>query len=140
MLQAMDEDALPPIPYRRAWMAAAAAFLVHNVEEVVLDLPVWSAAHPILPWLNWMEQPGAFPLAVGVLSLAVGSGAIYAIATGPSWSGWALACFAIVILINAASHVALSVMTSSLMPGVFTAGLVITPVMLGVLWAMKRRA
>lgn len=136
----MNEDAPSPIPYRRAWMAAVSAFLVHNIEEIVLDLPRWSAAHPALPWLAWMEQPGAFTLAVGVLSLAVGLCAIYAIATGPSWSGRALAIFSSIMLLNAASHVALSVMTSSPMPGVVTALLVITPVMLGVLWAIRRRA
>lgn len=121
-------------------MAAAAAFLVHNVEEVTLDLPTWSAIHPILPWLSWMEQPGAFAIAVGLLSLAIGATAIYAIATGPSWSGWALAALAVVMLANAASHIVISLYTSSFMPGVFTALLVITPIMLGVLLAMRRRA
>src|SRR5690349_16630053 len=48
----MSEDAPFPIPYRRAWMAAAAAFLVHNVEETALDLPGWSLAHPVLPWFG----------------------------------------------------------------------------------------
>lgn len=135
----MIDDAPPPIAHRRAWMAAAAAFLVHNIEETVLDLPGWSAAHQAAPWLAWMEQPGAFTIAVGVLSLTVGLCAIYAIATGPSWSGWALAILAIIMLLNVASHIALSIMTSSLMPGVFTAVLVITPVMFGLLWAMRRR-
>lgn len=140
MLLSMDEDALPPIPYRRAWMAAAAAFLIHNVEETTLDLPGWSVAHPVLTWFGWMEQPGLFSIAVGIMSLAVGCGAIYAIATGPSWSGWVLHLFAFVMLLNALGHISISLMTSSLMPGVITAVLVILPVMAGVFWVTRDRA
>jgi hypothetical protein len=126
--------------HRRAWAAGIAAFLVHNVEEVASDLPAWAVAHPVLLWLGWMAPAGWFAIAVGVLTLGVGGLALYAMSTAPRWSGWALVAFAVVMLANAASHIVLSVMTSSVMPGVVTAGLVIAPVFAGVLWAVLRRA
>ena len=126
------------IPHRRAWVAATAAFLIHSIEEKALDLPAWTTAHPTFPWLNWMAPKGVFSIATGVLSLVVGAVAVYAIATGPGWSRRALQVLAIVMLANAASHIALSLATDSAMPGVATAALVIFPVMLGVLWAIRR--
>ncbi len=134
----MTEPAAFAIPYRRAWAAATAAFLVHNVEEVARDLPDWVKSFPLASWLNWMSD-GRFAIAVAVLTVAVGALALFCIATGPRWSRLALSIFAIVMLLNAASHVALSLWTSSLMPGVVTAALVITPVMIGVLWAILRK-
>ena len=122
----------------RAWAAAMAAFLLHNVEEVASDLPAWVAAHAILPWLGWMAPAGWFTTAVGVLTLAMGGLALYAMSTAPRWSGWALIVFAVLMLMNAASHVALSVMTSSAMPGVVTAAAVNVPVFSAVLWATLR--
>lgn len=136
----MESEGSETIPFRRAWTATATAFLLHNVEEVVLNLPDWSASHPAPPWFSWMQQPGVFAIAVGALSLAVGCCAIYAIATGPSWSRWGLTLLATVMLLNAASHVGLSIMTSTLMPGVITATLVVAPAMLGAIWAAWRRA
>lgn len=132
------DDEFPPIQHRRAWAAAMVAFLAHNAEEVALDLPAWSESHTIIPWLGWMGPPGAFTIAIGLISLAVGAVALYAIATGPRWSRLALEIIAIVMLVNAATHVTLSVVTSTLMPGVVTAALVVAPVMTGVLWAVRR--
>ncbi|MDP3740087.1 MAG: HXXEE domain-containing protein [Hyphomonadaceae bacterium] len=132
-----------PAPYSshgRAWAAAMAAFLIHSVEEVALNLPAWVGAHPVLPWLGWMAPAGMFATVVGVLTAVVGGLAIYAMATAPRWSRRVLIVFAAVMLGNAASHIVLSAMTSSLMPGVATAGLVVVPVFAGVLWAVLRRA
>ncbi len=123
----------------RAWAAAMAAFLVHNVEEIVSDLPGWVAEHPVLPWFGWMAPAGLFTTAVGVLTLAVGALALYAMTTAPRWGGWALVAFAIVMLVNAVSHIVLSVMTSTIMPGALTATVVIVPVFAAVLWAVLRR-
>lgn len=123
----------------RTWAAAMAAFIAHNVEESVLNLPAWVEAHPVLPWLGWMAPAGTFATAVGVLTAAVGGVAIYAMATGPRWSRWALIVFAVVMLLNAVSHVALSLIASSAMPGMWTAAFVVAPVFTGVLWAVLRR-
>jgi hypothetical protein len=123
---------------RRAWAAAVAAFLVHNVEEVALDLPAWSAAHPVLPGAPWLVSLPAFTIATGVLTIVVGATAPFAMATGPRWSRLALAVFALIMLANAATHLALSLWTSSLMPGAVTAALLVVPVFSGVLWAIRR--
>ena len=135
----MSDDADFAIPHRRAWTAAAAAVLTHNAEESVYDLPGWAATHPVLPWLDWMASPGAFDIGVAVVSLAVGMLALYAIATGPSWSRLALRVLALVMLINAASHVGLSLATASVMPGSVTALFLLMPVMAVVLWITRHR-
>lgn len=133
----MSDEGQFSIPYRRSWTAAAAAVLAHNAEESVMGLPQWVSAHPVLPWLGWMASPGAFDIGVAVVSLAVGLLALYAIATGPSWSRMALRLLALVMLMNAASHVVLSVMATSLMPGAVTASVILAPVMTGVLWVTR---
>jgi hypothetical protein len=129
----------PAPAHGRAWAAAMGAFLIHNVEEVTLDLPRWTEAHPVLPWLNWMAPTGLFPVTVGVLTAAMGGLALYAMAMAPRWGRLALGAFSIVMLTNAASHIALSVWTSSLMPGAVTAAGVVAPIFAGVLWAVLRR-
>ncbi len=133
----MDDD-LSPIPHRRAWMAWIAALLAHNAEEVASDLPAWSERQTIIPWLGWMGPPGAFTAAVAIVSLVAGGVALYAIATGPRWSSAVLGILAIIMLVNAATHFALSVATGTLMPGVVTAALIVAPVMAGILWAIRR--
>ena len=76
----------PPVSHRRAWIAATAAFLAHNVEEAALDLAAWTETQRSFPWLGWMGPPGVFDSALAIISLAVCVLAIYAIATGPGWS------------------------------------------------------
>jgi hypothetical protein len=44
------------------------------------------------------------------------------------WMSGALRLFAIIMLVNAASHLALSIWTGSVLPGTWTAGLVVLPV------------
>lgn len=132
------DDERQPIQHRRAWMAWIAAFLAHNAEEVASDLPAWSERQTLIPWLGWMGPPGAFTAAVTILSLVAGAVTLYAIATGPRWSGLVLGILAIIMLVNAATHIALSVATGTLMPGVATAALVVAPMMAGILWAMRR--
>lgn len=133
----MSNDTDFSIRHRRAWTAAAAAVLAHNAEESLLGLPGWVSAHPALPWLDWMAWPGAFDIGVAIVSLLVGVLALYAIATGPTWSRLALRVLAFVMLINAASHVGLSLMTASVMPGAVTALFVLAPVMGIVLWITR---
>lgn len=128
------------IPHRRAWIVSTAAFVIHNVEEAALGLPAWIRAHPVLPWLDWMAPEGAFHYTLGIVSLGVCTLALHAIFTGPTWSPLALQIFAIVMLLNAASHIALSAITASVMPGATTAALVILPVMAGVLHAVRQHA
>ena len=123
----------------RAWAAAMTAFLVHNVEEVAGDLPSWAASHSLLPRLGWMAGSGRFVVSIGVLTLTVGAIALFAMTTAPRWSRAVLVVFAVVMLVNAASHVALSLWSSSLMPGTVTAAIIVAPVFVGVLLAVLRR-
>jgi hypothetical protein len=135
----MTETHPPSLTHGRAWATAMTAFLVHNVEEVIGDLPSWAASQSLLPWLGWMAGSGPFVISVGVLTLAVGGIALFAMTTAPRWSRAALVVFAVVMLGNAAGHIALSLWTSTLMPGAVTAAIVVAPVFVGVLLAAPKR-
>ncbi len=116
------------------------AFLAHNAEEALLDLPVWSAAHSPARWTSWGEHPGRFEIAVGALSLVVIALAIWVTTRKPAWSKPALQVFAVIMLVNVVTHISLSVMTGSAMPGLTTALIVIAPMMTGILWLLARHS
>ncbi|WP_017582158.1 HXXEE domain-containing protein [Nocardiopsis valliformis] len=107
------------------WYLTVAVFAVHNAEEYLRDLPGWAAEHAP-PWIAAVHsgQPG-FGLAVGLLTLAALLVAVLASTLRPTWSAEVLVCFAVVLLINAASHLAVSALTFSAMPGVFTSPLIL---------------
>lgn len=107
------------------WFVTVAVFAGHNAEEYLRDLPAW-ASESAPPWIAAFHSGQAgFGVAAGLLTLAALVVAVLAAALRPAWSGEVLACFAFVLLVNAASHTALSVLTLSLMPGVFTSPLLV---------------
>lgn len=126
-----------PTSYRAPWLIATATFLIHNLEEAIAGLPAWEMVHPVLPWMNWMASGKAFLVALGVLSVGVSLTALVAACVRPGWSRIALRMLAIILLLNAASHLALSIVTRSLMPGVITALFIVFPVMLWIIWTTR---
>ncbi|GAA1461632.1 hypothetical protein NE857_15185 [Nocardiopsis exhalans] len=66
-----------------------------------------------------------FGVAVGLLTLAALLAAVLAAALQPAWGAGALVCFAVVLLVNSASHLAMSALTFSAIPGVLTSPLLV---------------
>ncbi|ASO21704.1 hypothetical protein AHOG_20435 [Actinoalloteichus hoggarensis] len=120
------------------WAWAVVSFALHNAEEWLGDLPAWSVAQPALPWSVPVESSAAFGLAVAMLTVAVALAGVVAVVTRASWSAETLSCFAIVLLINVVSHVALSLATWSLMPGVLTGVALLLPAALVILRVLPR--
>jgi hypothetical protein len=111
----------------RAW-AAALALSIHNAEEIALGLPGWAEAHPQTAGFNWSAGSNAFMFTAVLLMGAAFLSALMAQLSPRRWMGAWLKVVAVVMLVNAASHLALSVYTGSLMPGVVSAFLVLLPV------------
>lgn len=127
---------LPGLPGGLAtwWFLTVAVFAVHNTEEYLRDLPGWAAEHAP-PWIAAVHPGQAgFGLAVGLLTLTALLVTVVATTLRPVWSAEVLVCFTVVLLVNAASHLAMSALTSSAMPGVFTSPLL---VVLGVFLVMR---
>jgi hypothetical protein len=111
------------------WPLAWAAFLLHNAEEVVFGLPAWSAAHAQVGWIAIAMPPQRFVIAVIALSVIVTALALWGMLRPGIWPQRVLRLFAIIMLANAASHLALSLWSDSVMPGLWTALLLLVPVM-----------
>lgn len=112
---------------RRAGAAALALF-VHNSDEILGDLPGWAAARPELGWMARAQAGHWFvPTAIGLVVLAAGL-ALWAFMAPARWMETALRLFAWVMLFNAATHLALGLMTASVMPGLISAMLVLVHV------------
>lgn len=111
----------------QAW-AASLALALHNAEEVALDLPAWADAHPQIAAFNWSSGSDAFSIAALIIVLLAGGLALWVQLRPATWMRHALRILALVMLINAASHMALSLYTASLMPGVISATFVLVPV------------
>lgn len=123
----MDSEQTRTLPGGLAWLwfVTVAVFAVHNAEEYLRDLPSWASEHAP-PWIAAVHSgQDGFGLAVGLLTLAALVVAVVATVIRPAWSAEVLVCFAIVLLVNAASHLALSVLSLSLMPGVLTSPLLV---------------
>lgn len=123
----------------RFWVAAFALAL-HNAEEVWRDLPAWADAHPATAAFNWSSDSGAFATIAGLIVFAVVGLALAAQFRPAPWMAPLLRALSIVMLLNAASHIGLSLYTGSLMPGVITAVFVLVPVFLWTLGMKKPRA
>lgn len=116
-----------PVDWR--WAAATAAFLIHNAEEVIFGLPAWANAHPTAGWVATMMPEQRFVPAVIGLSIVVLALAVLGTWRPAPWSRQVLRFFAVVMLLNAASHVGLSLWTASIMPGLWTALILLLPVL-----------
>lgn len=122
---------------RRLWVAAILAFALHAGEEALSGLPQWATVHPLVPWMASMLSGDRFILVAGALTLVVLAVGGYAVAVRPGWSGLLLRVLAWVMLANAASHVVLSILTMSYMPGLVTAVLVLVPVFSFAAWRVR---
>lgn len=111
----------------QAW-AAAFALALHNAEEVLLNLPAWADAHPQTAAFNWSSGSDAFSIiALVIVVMAIGF-ALWVQLRPAVWMRLLLRLLAWVMLINAASYMAISLYTGSLMPGVVSAVIILVPV------------
>lgn len=115
----------------QAW-AAAAALALHNAEEVLGGLPAWGRAYPRYSLAIWSDR--TFAVLATVLVLAAGCFALWCQCSTNRWQNRVLGLFTVVMLFNVASHLALSVMTASRMPGLLTALSVNLPVFGCIVW------
>ncbi|WP_022873400.1 HXXEE domain-containing protein [Nesterenkonia alba] len=108
----------------RLWVLFLGLLVLHNLEELVLDLPAWSRAHPGFPGLLTGSYSTFIPgvLVVTLTAAAVGS---YAIRRRPRWSRTALMVATAVLGLNALSHLTFSLITQTFMPGLLTSLLAI---------------
>lgn len=131
---------LPRVPDRTlfCWLLLVAALALHNLEEWVLDLPAWARVSRPLPWMAGAFAEGRFGaslVAVTVLPVVVAVIVRWrAPHTQPAW----LALFAVILMLNAASHIGLSLVTWSRMPGLLTAVALLLPASWWVLRHVRR--
>ncbi len=131
-----DLDGAAQADHRRLaalWAAVAAAVALHNTEESLRDMTGWIVRHPWIPGRALHGDQAEFTLVLAIVAVAVLSIAIVAIAARPRWSAEVLVCVAYALMINGASHILLSLVAGSLMPGVISGTAVLLP--LGVLIA-----
>lgn len=127
---------MPPQTITRAAWVALAAFVVQNIEES-LFLPAWLARSS----LHLMPvSPGAFRLATLALTLFGAALVGLALRRGDrsAWSGWALSLAAGALVANAITHLSLSLVTGTLMPGAVSGGLLQGPAAIWLLVCLVR--
>jgi len=119
-----------------SWLVLIAAPALHNAEEWTRDLPAWSSAYASLPHFISAYVHSGFSLALIIATILPVIAAIVirraAPQTEPAW----LVLFAWALIANAAWHAVLSVFTWTLMPGIFTAVMLLAPTSLYVLSTM----
>ena len=116
-------------PVEWSWAAASAAFFIHNAEEVLFGLPDWAAAHPQVGWIATAMPQQRFGAMVILLSVIVVALAVIGTLRPLRWTRFVLRLFASIMLLNAASHIELSLLTGSIMPGLWTAVVLLLPMM-----------
>lgn len=116
-----------PVPHpslRRAWYIFIGIFTLHNAEEILLNLPKWAASHQALPLTySWAVFTS---LAVALTLIAMGAGFLLEKRQSPR-SAPTLVLFSVLMGLNALSHIVLSLINQSFMPGVYTATLLLLP-------------
>ncbi len=113
------------------WMATAGAVVLHNAEEWLLGMTGWIARQSWLPGHSLHGDQSRFALVLAIVTGAVLALAVTAVVVQPRWSAEVLVCVAYALVINGVSHVVLSLLSWSVMPGVVTGVVVLLP--LGVL-------
>ena len=116
-------------PVEWSWAAASTAFLIHNAEELLFGLPDWATANPQVGWIATTMPEQRFATAVILLSMIVVALAVIGTLQPLSWTRFVLRLFAGIMLLNAASHIGLSLLAGSIMPGLWTALVLLLPVM-----------
>lgn len=109
------------------WVLAVIALALHNFEEWLLDMTGWIADHPWLPGRSFHGDSFQMALALIIVTAAILLLAAVAVAFRPNWSAETLSCLSYALIINGASHVGLSVVSWSLMPGAITGAAVLIP-------------
>lgn len=118
------------------WLAFIITFALHNSEEIIRSLPAWAARHDVLPFVF---SEGAFAATAILLTvLAATTGYVLERRNSPS-SALILKLFCWIMIINAASHIAFSVSTWTLMPGVITSVLLLLPVCGWIVFSTPKR-
>lgn len=109
------------------WALAVGALVLHNAEELLLGLTGWIAAHPWMPGRALHGDQAQFAIALAIVTAAVLAVAIVAVTTRAEWSTGALLSVAWALIINTGSHLMMSAMSWSLMPGTVSGALVLLP-------------
>jgi hypothetical protein len=111
------------------WLITLLFFLTHQMEEVVYSIAAWREAHPRPKWRRWTAWLSRSPLASSDLRIraaTVGGQAAGVILLGAATSGSLIATqLAATVLITVLTlafvmHIAVSVLTRSVMPGLAT--------------------
>lgn len=118
------------------WIAGVLAVTLHNLEEWLFDMTGWMATHDRLPGSSLHGDQDRYAAALVLVTLALLAVAIVALAARATWSAGVLVCVGYVLLANASSHVLMSLVAGSLMPGVVTGVLVLVPFGLLVLFTL----
>lgn len=109
------------------WLSVAASIVLHNSEEWLLDMTGWIADHPWLPGRSLHGDQAEIALLLALVAAAVVGLSLTAVILKPPWSAEVLVCVAYALMVNAASHSVLSLLSVSMMPGVITGLLVLLP-------------
>lgn len=109
------------------WAAVAGAVVAHNAEEWLLNMTGWIADHPWLPGRSLHGDQPQFALVLAIVTATVVGIAVVAVVARPRWSAEALVCVAYALMVNGASHLVLSLLSWSVMPGVISGVAVLLP-------------
>ena len=123
LVDAAGERAAEKVSDRRLvllWAVTAGAVVLHNVEEWLLDMTGWIAAQPWLPGRSLHGDRAEIAAVLAIVTAAVLAIAVIAVAIRPRWSAEVLVCVAYALMVNGASHVVLSLLSWSPMPGVIS--------------------
>jgi hypothetical protein len=118
------------------WAAAAAAVVLHNAEEWLLNMTGWIAGHQWLPGRSLHGDQTEFALVLAIVTAAVLALALTATATRPPWSAAMLLCLTWALIVNGISHIVLSLLSGSLMPGVLSGSTVLLPLGAYLIWRL----
>lgn len=133
MAQVLDSaDAeIARVPGRRLallWALVVVGLALHNAEEWVFGLTGWIGEHPWMPGGSLHGDQAQFGLALVLVTAAVLATAVTAVASRAAWSEATLVSIAYAVIVNAGSHLVMSALSWSLMPGAVTGALVLLPI------------
>lgn len=109
------------------WLLVVVGLALHNVEEGLLGLTGWVASHPWMPGRGMHGEQAQFVLALAMVTAVVLAIAVVAVMRRTRWSAGALTAVAWAFIINASSHLVLSLTSWSVMPGTVSGVLVLLP-------------
>jgi hypothetical protein len=124
-----------------------AVFVVHNVEEIALDMYGWELAHDLPGWMNagrafhtaiQLTTP-KFIVIVAGLCFAIG-GLAYLFRDSPKAARRWMTTYTVVMLAIFLGHLVTSIVARSPMPGVYSAVVLGLPVHAWVAYTLWRRS